>query len=96
MRKSVLLASIVALSATLGIAGTALAEEHTGKSKTKHDKAEAAFKKADKDGDGTLDKTEAKAMSKKVAKHFDEIDADKDGTVTLDEIHTYMKAHKKK
>jgi Ca2+-binding EF-hand superfamily protein len=96
MRKPVLLASIVAVSAALGLAGTAFAdEEHTGKSKTKHDKAAAAFKKADKDGDGTLDRDEAKAM-KKVAKHFDEIDADKDGTVTLDEIHTYMKAHKKK
>ena len=96
MRKSILLASILAFSATLGIAGTALADEAAGKPKTKHDTAEARFKKADKDGDGTLDKTEAKAMSKKVAKHFDEIDADKDGTLTLDEIHTYMKAHKKK
>jgi Ca2+-binding EF-hand superfamily protein len=96
MRKSVLLASILAFSTILGIAGTASADEPTGKSKSKHDKAQAAFKKADKDGDGTLDKTEAKAMSKKVAKHFDEIDADKDGSLTLDEIHTYMKAHKKK
>jgi hypothetical protein len=93
MRKSGLLASILALSAVFGIAGSAVADQHTGKSK--HEKGEAAFKKADKDGDGTLDKEEAKAM-KNVAKHFDAIDADKDGTVSLEEVHTYMKAKKKK
>ena len=52
---------------------------------------EAAFKKADKDNDGTLDKSEAKAMPR-VAKNFDAIDGDKDGTVSLDEIRTSMKA----
>jgi len=59
-----------------------------------HEKGKAAFEKADKDGDGTLDKEEAKAMPR-VAKNFDAIDADKDGTVSLDEIHTFMKAHRK-
>jgi Ca2+-binding EF-hand superfamily protein len=57
----------------------------------KHDNGATAFKKADKDNDGTLDKEEAKAMPQ-VAKNFDAIDADKDGTVSLDEVHTYMKA----
>ena len=57
-----------------------------------HDKLEAAFKKADKDNDGTLTKEEAKAMPR-VAKHFDAIDTDKDGTVSMDEIHTFMQAH---
>lgn len=47
--------------------------------------------KADKDHDGTLNRQEAKAMPN-VAKNFDAIDADKDGTVSLDEIHTFMKA----
>ena len=55
------------------------------------EKGEAAFKKADKDNDGTLDKEEAKAMPR-VAKNFDAIDADHDGTVSMDEIHAYMKA----
>jgi Ca2+-binding EF-hand superfamily protein len=49
-----------------------------------------AFMKADKDHDGTLNRQEAKAMPN-VAKNFDAIDADKDGTVSLDEIHTVMK-----
>ncbi len=59
--------------------------------KSKHDKGDLAFKKADKDNDGTLDKAEAKAMPN-VARHFDAIDTDKDGTVSLEEVHTYMKA----
>ena len=58
---------------------------------SKHAKGDAAFTKADKDKDGTLDKTEAKAMPR-VSKNFDAIDTDKDGTVSLDEVHTYMKA----
>ena len=61
--------------------------------KSKHDKGDAAFKKADKDHDGTLDQQEAKAMPH-VAKNFDAIDADKDGTVSLDEVHTFMKAQR--
>lgn len=65
------------------------AKQKTGRM---HDKAGAKFAAADKDGDGTLDKEEAKSM-KHVAEHFDEIDGDKDGTVSLDEIHGYMKIH---
>jgi Ca2+-binding EF-hand superfamily protein len=59
-----------------------------------HQKGKAEFEKADKDADGTLDKEEAKAMPR-VAKNFDAIDADKDGTVSLDEIHTFMKSKQK-
>src|SRR5262249_1706080 len=62
--------------------------------KSMHEKGKAAFQRADKDNDGTLDKNEAKSMPR-VAKNFDAIDADHDGTVSLDEIHTYMKAHHK-
>ena len=59
--------------------------------KGKHDTGAAAFKKADKDHDGTLDQKEAKAMPG-VAKNFDAIDTDKDGTVSLEEVHSFMKA----
>ena len=44
--------------------------------------------KADKDNDGTLDKNEAKAIPM-VAKHFDAIDVDKDGTVDQAEIDAF-------
>ena len=49
-----------------------------------------AFKRADKDHDGTLSRDEAKALPQ-VSKHFSSIDADKDGTVSKDEIKAYMK-----
>jgi hypothetical protein len=66
-------------------------DQATSPKKAKHDKGAAAFKKADKDHDGTLDQKEAKAMPG-VAKNFDAIDADKDGTVSLEEVETFMKA----
>ena len=59
--------------------------------KSKHAMGDAAFKKADKDNDGTLDRKEAKAMPN-VAKNFDAIDTDKDGTVSLNEVHIAMRA----
>lgn len=58
-----------------------------------HERGVERFKAADGNGDGTLDKEEAKAMPR-VAKNFDAIDADKSGTVTGKEIHDYMKAHR--
>lgn len=63
------------------------------KGKEKRERAGEGFKAADKNGDGMLDKEEAKAMPR-VAKNFDAIDADKSGTVTGKEIQEYMKAHK--
>lgn len=60
-----------------------------------HEKGTAAFKKADKDNDGTLDRKEAKAMPR-VAKNFKAIDTDNDGTVSMDEVHIYMVAHPSK
>jgi Ca2+-binding EF-hand superfamily protein len=71
-----------ALSVLSLAGGAALAGQH-------HAKLEAAFQKADKDNDGTLDREEAKAMPR-VAKRFDAIDADKDGSVDLDEIKASM------
>ena len=47
---------------------------------------ERRFKAANKSGDGKLTKDEAEAGMPRVAKHFDEIDADHKGYVTLDQI----------
>ncbi|QGM48001.1 hypothetical protein H2LOC_008650 [Methylocystis heyeri] len=41
---------------------------------------------ADKNGDGKLTLDEAKLGMPRVAKHFDQIDKDKKGYVTLDEV----------
>ena len=57
-----------------------------------HYKGSMGFKKADKNNDGKLTKDEAKALPN-VSKHFDEIDADKDGTVDRDEVHNFMRDH---
>ena len=53
---------------------------------------DAKFKAADKDGDGALTKEEAQAGMPRLAKNFDQIDANHDGKVTEDEIRAYMKA----
>lgn len=47
------------------------------------------FDKADTNGDGALDREEAKAMPR-VSQHFDDIDTDHDGKVTLQEIGRYL------
>ncbi len=57
-----------------------------------NENGDATFNKADKDSDGTLDRKEARKVPR-VAKNFDAIDADHDGTVSLGEVHTYMAAH---
>ena len=64
-----------------------------GKGRKMHGKGNAAFQKADTDKDGTLDRSEAAAMPH-VARNFEAIDTDHSGTVTLDEIHAYMKANR--
>jgi Ca2+-binding EF-hand superfamily protein len=87
MLKTTLVTSAFALAAVLGLPGILLADDHNAK-------LEAAFKAADKDNDGTLDKQEAKAMPR-VAKNFDAIDTDKDGTVSMDEVNASMEKMKK-
>ena len=61
---------------------------------TMHDaKMAADFRKADKDNDGTLDRTEAKKMRGGVSKNFNAIDTDNDGTLSMEELDSYMAAH---
>lgn len=58
-----------------------------------HDKGSMGFKNADKNSDGKLDRSEAAALPN-VSKNFDAIDANKDGLLERDEVHTYMKNHR--
>ena len=87
MLKTRLVTSAFAFVAVLALPGVLFADHHM-------DNLDAAFKKADKDNDGTLDKNEAKAMPR-VSRNFDAIDSDKDGTVSMDEIKAAMKQAKK-
>ena len=85
MKKITLLAALGTAFA-LGTA-TAFADHHG-------EKLGEAFKKADTDNDGSLTKEEAKPL-KGISKHFDAIDLDKSGTVTMDEITSHLGSMKK-
>lgn len=65
-------------------------EQHREKAKTE---AKARWDKADANGDGMLSREEAKA-SPNMVKHFDAMDADKNGQVSPQEVADYMKAHR--
>ena len=65
-------------------------EQHREKAKTE---MKARWDKADANHDGALSREEANA-SPQFAKHFDQIDADKNGQVSTQEITGYMKAHR--
>jgi Ca2+-binding EF-hand superfamily protein len=58
-------------------------------------KLEERFAAADTDHDGKLTKAEAQAGMPRLAKHFDEIDTQKTGSVTLDQVKQYAAAHMK-
>ena len=54
---------------------------------------EERFKKADVDGNGAISRAEAEKAMPRLARHFDRIDANKDGQLTRDEMTTARKAH---
>ncbi|HEX5694271.1 MAG TPA: hypothetical protein VFY00_06600 [Arenimonas sp.] len=49
-------------------------------------KADARFAEADKDADGRIDKVEAQAFGERFNKHFDRMDANKDGELDKQEL----------
>jgi Ca2+-binding EF-hand superfamily protein len=52
------------------------------------------FKAADANNDGKLTKDEAKSKMPMVYKHFDEIDVNHTGAVTMADIAAYAQAHR--
>lgn len=50
------------------------------------------FKQADTNGDGRLSRDEARNGMPRVYQHFDEIDASKQGFVTVEEIESFVAA----
>jgi Ca2+-binding EF-hand superfamily protein len=81
-RQTSLLATACVLSlALLSLSGTRAAE-------SKDEQIDDRFAAADTDHDGKLTLDEAKQGMPRVAAHFAEIDKDKKGYVTADEIRT--------
>lgn len=84
MMKQAVLAAL-----TLALCGAAIAQTGGGAGPGKPPSDwQARFKAADKDNDGTLDKSEAAAMPG-LAKHFEAVDTDKDGTVDIKEVEAF-------
>jgi hypothetical protein len=54
---------------------------------------EGRFKNADADGNGMISRAEAEKGMPRLARHFDRIDANKDGQVTSEEMAAARKAH---
>jgi Ca2+-binding EF-hand superfamily protein len=52
------------------------------------------FKKADADGNGTLSRAEVEKSMPRLAKKFDQIDTNKDGQLSRDEMKGWKKTHK--
>lgn len=68
-------------------------KSHMSQSRDKaKDKAKARWDKADANNDGALSPEEAR-HSPFVAEHFTEMDADKNGQVTAQELAAYVKSH---
>ena len=84
--------TILALTAVALASATTLALAQTAPAAGGHRGAfMERLKAADTNGDGMLSKSEAAALPH-IAKHFDAIDANHDGQVTVDELHAFMKA----
>ena len=52
-------------------------------------KAAERFRHADTDGDGAISRAEAEKHAPRLAKKFDQIDSNKDGKLTQDELRAY-------
>jgi Ca2+-binding EF-hand superfamily protein len=55
-------------------------------------KAADRFKHADTDGDGAISRAEAEQHAPRLAKKFDQIDSNKDGKLTQEELRAYRES----
>lgn len=66
--------------------------KHSKKSAAKHAKYEKEFNAADADNNGSISKEEAQKLPR-IAKHFDVIDTNKDGSLDGDELFAFTHPH---
>ena len=76
----------VAILTALGLGSAAMLAVAGGDGQ--HGKMMERLKAADTNGDGMISKDEAKALPG-IARHFDEIDANHDGQVTMEELRAF-------
>ena len=67
--------------------------EHQGRMGDHPGRMAERLKAADTNGDGQISKAEAAALPM-IAKHFDQIDANRDGQVTADELRAFHEARR--
>lgn len=92
MKKMNIALITVLLSASIGAsAAFAQAPAEQPKGERAH-KMHERMKAADKDGDGKISRAEAVALPR-LAKHFDEIDINKDGFVSKEELKASREKH---
>ena len=98
MKSSKLVLSILASGMLAGFAMISLAGDGaaTPDQKARHAEMKARMlerlKAADTNGDGMISRSEAAAALPELVEHFDKIDADKNGFITLQEFESAMKA----
>ena len=83
---------IVAILTATGLAAASFlvfagAEGHGG-----HGRGGERLKAADTNGDGMISRAESAALPR-IAQHFDQIDANRDGQVTKDELRAFHQQH---
>ena len=101
MRYALLLILVAAISSAIsGLAYTQTAEpvpapaSQPSKTPKFLAKFEAKFKSADTDGDGALTLEEAKAGGlNRIVEHFDRLDANHDGKITIEELRDAVRSH---
>jgi Ca2+-binding EF-hand superfamily protein len=94
MTNSRAIAGRVALAIVLAAAAAGAAAQDAGRAQQAGAELQKRFAAADKNGDGRLTKDEAQAGMPMVYQHFDEIDKNKQGSISLADVAAFARAQR--